>query len=125
VGAWLSMPAAAARLGVSRDTLRRWLKDAQRHAAAAAGAAGAWTIIVGGKQVVARQTGTPQGFIWIFELPDADQPAAPAAAPGPGPGPAPSAALPQLVDVLRMHNNLLRHQLAARTREVWELRGLL
>jgi hypothetical protein len=101
---WVSMRAAAARLGVSQDTVRRRLKR---------------------RELVGRQEPTPQGFIWMVELPvelplsieGRDVPAADWAAGAAGE----AAGLQQLVDELRDQNALLRDQLEERTREVREL----
>jgi hypothetical protein len=96
---WVPVHQAADHFGVSDDTIRRRLR------------AGA---------LAARQEPTASGFRWLVEIPDAPMhaPAADSNHAPAHPSTGEAAALRELVDVLKA-------QLAARTREVEELHILL
>jgi excisionase family DNA binding protein len=94
--AWVTIREAAARLGVSQDTVKRRLKRGE---------------------LVGHREPRPQGHTWLIELPDETaQPTAP---------PPPEADAPAEVGVLREMVGLLREQLANRERDIRELHVLL
>lgn len=102
MGEYVTIREAAARLGISRDTVRRRLTAGE---------------------LAGEKRDTPQGETWFVELPD-DAPA-PAGEAAPAASPAPESGLPsaELVElhVLRAQTEDLRRQLedARKDRDVW------